>query len=525
MPVTKFDVQERYRYQCGFNSYLESEAVPGALPVGQNSPQKPPLGLYAEKLSGTAFTAPRGENKQTWLYRILPSCGHPPFAAAAAAAAAEDLEGDERGDGKSGGKLLKELHSDKLQYLPNQIRWDPFELPSAGGAQEGDNGEEEEEEEEEGGGQCPDFASGLRPLGGAGDPRMKDGLGIYIYVVGRDMDERSAFYSADGDMLLVPQEGALDVRTEMGHLLVRPMEIAVLPRGVRFRVDLVGNDESGGGKGKRARGYILEIYHGHFNLPELGPIGSNGLANARDFQAPVARFDEEHGATAGSRDAHGEKTAGWTVTTKFNNTLFSTVQPFTPFDIVAWHGNYYPYKYDLGRFNTVGTISYDHPDPSIFTVLTASGSEKHGKGTALADFVIFPPRWLVGEDTFRPPYFHRNTMAEFMGLVGGEYDAKKGGKGGFVPGGASLHNVMSGHGPDGGTVEKARVVEEGGQKPQKVGEGGMAFMFETCLMLGVTNWGLERCKKVQGKYSEESWGGLKVYWKGTEGREVRSHLL
>ena len=343
-------------------------------------------------------------------------------------------------------------------------------------------------------------------MAGAGDPVVKQGIGMFVYAAGKSMDDNSAFYSADGDLLIVAQEGDLDIRTEFGWLLVRPMEIAVIPRGVKYQVLLPSGP---------ARGYALELYQGHFALPELGPIGSNGLANARDFQAPVACFSEDHGATA-SESRGGRRYA---VTVKFNNGLFRTEQAQTPFDVVAWHGNYYPYKYDLGRFNTIGSISYDHPDPSIFTVLSAPSSVA---GTAVADFVIFPPRWLVGEDTFRPPYYHRNTMSEFMGLIRGGYDAKRGGSGGFVPGGASLHNVMSGHGPDAESHEGARAAALG---PVKVGAGSCAFMFESSLMMGVSEWGLRTCKKVQEGYSEESWGGVVTHWERPEGVEVRSHLL
>jgi len=321
---------------------------------------------------------------------------------------------------------------------------------------------------------------------------MKQGIGIYIYAAGASMPEKTAFYSADGDFLIVPQHGVLDIRTELGQLLVRPNEICVIPRGIRYHVTLHNNEP--------VRGYILELYQGHFALPELGPIGSNCLANARDFQSPVASFIEDHENTE------------WTLYGKFAGNLFAAKQSHTPFDVVAWHGLYYPYKYDLGRFNPVGSISYDHPDPSIFTVLSAP-SHAHGLGTAVADFVIFPPRWLVAEDTFRPPWYHRNTMSEFMGLIGGSYDAKGGGKGGFEPAGASLHNTMSGHGPDMQTFEKASTAP---LQPQKVGEGSMAFMFESCLMIGVTEWGLKTCSKVQEKYNAHSWEPLKVHFKRPE---------
>jgi homogentisate 1,2-dioxygenase len=450
-----------------------SEAVDEALPIGQNSPQQPPYGLYAEKLSGTAFTAPRHENKQTWLYRILPSCAHPPFMA---------REGDQvkATDEESNGRFVP---SEKLHYIPNQLRWDPFDHATPD----------------------TDFISGLHQIAGAGDPTLKQGLGMYIYAAGCSMDEHAAFYSADGDLLIVPQEGVLNIRTEMGWILVRPMEICVIPRGIKYRVELPSGP---------VRGYALELYQGHFNLPELGPIGSNGLANERDFQVPVACFDEsEHGTTAFDGSTRYE------VIVKFTNKLYTTSQPHSPFDVVAWHGNYYPYKYDLGRFNTIGSISFDHPDPSIFTVLSAPSEHP---GTAVADFVIFPPRWLVGEDTFRPPWYHRNTMSEFMGLICGGYDAKKGGSGGFMPGGASLHNVMSGHGPDADSYESARNAE---LRPAKVGEGSCAFMFESCLMVGVTEWGLRRCRKVQEEYSEHSWGGVKVHWTMPSGKQAKSHLL
>jgi homogentisate 1,2-dioxygenase len=325
---------------------------------------------------------------------------------------------------------------------------------------------------------------------------MKTGIGILIYACGKDMDERSCFYSADGDFLVVPQHGVLDVQTELGKLLVRPGEICVIPRGIRYRVTLPEGP---------VRGYILELYQNHFHLPELGPIGSSCLANARDFQAPVACFEEDTENT-------------YTLLSKFGGHLFSATQQHSPFDVVAWHGNYYPYKYDLGRFNTIGSISYDHPDPSIFTVLTAQTDHV---GTAAADFVIFPPRWLVAEDTFRPPWYHRNTMSEFMGLIHGEYDAKAAGKGGFQPAGASLHNVMSGHGPDATTHYKASTVD---LKPQKVGEGSMAFMFESCYMVGVTEWGLKKCAKVQDGYNKESWVPLKPRFK-SDGLNRVSHEL
>ncbi|KAK2595896.1 hypothetical protein N8I77_013601 [Diaporthe amygdali] len=442
MPSTAFRFAEKYTHQNGFGSYHETEAVRGALPIGQNSPQKPPLGLYAEKLSGTAFTAPRQQNQQTWLYRVLPSAAHSAF---------QPIPGDGR---------VASAKPQNLHYIPNQMRWNPFDLDDS----------------------C-DWVSGLRHVAGVGDPTVKSGIGIIIFAAGKDMAQHSAFSSGDGDFLIVPQHGVLDIQTELGKLLVRPNEIAVIPRGIRYRVTLPDGP---------ARGYILETYEQHhFTLPELGPIGSNGLANARDFQAPVASYD---------MDTDSE----WEILIKYANQTYQASQRNTPFDVVAWHGLYYPYKYDLGRFNVIGSTSFDHPDPSIYTVLTAQSAFA---GTAIADFVIFPPRWLVAEDTFRPPWYHRNTMSEFMGLISGDYDAKTGG--GFKPAGASLHNVMASHGPDADTHQRASDAE---LKPTKVGEGSMAFMFESSLMVGVTDWGLEHCKKLQADYNAHSWVPLKPHF-------------
>ncbi|EMD00510.1 hypothetical protein BAUCODRAFT_172492 [Baudoinia panamericana UAMH 10762] len=439
MPVTHFATPDPYAYHNGFCCHHESEALQGALPLAQNSPQKPPYGLYAEKLSGTAFTAPRKENQQSWMYRILPSAVHRAW---------EPVPTQEY-DATS-------LSGADVQQIPNQLRWDPFDFDDA-----------------------VDWLGGLHLVAEAGDPVMKTGLAIYVFAAGQSMKANEAFYSADGDMLVVLQHGVLDLTTEFGRIALRANEIAVIPRGIRYRVDMPNGS---------ARGYICELYQGHYQLPELGPIGSNGLANVRDFQVPRAFYEEDFNT--------------WTLVSKFNKVLYRTSQDHTPFDVVAWHGTYYPYKYDLGRFNTIGSISYDHPDPSIFTVLTGPSYQE---GTAIADFVIFPPRWLVQEDTFRPPWYHRNTMSEFMGLIAGDYDAKAGGPGGFRPAGASLHNIMSGHGPDAVTHRAATCTD---LKPQKVGSGSMAFMFESCLMVGVTAWGLQHCQKVQPKYNEESWEPL-----------------
>jgi homogentisate 1,2-dioxygenase len=287
------------------------------------------------------------------------------------------------------------------------------------------------------------------------------------------------FYNADGEMLLVPQLGRLRLVTELGILEVDNGEIALLPRGLRFRVELPDGP---------SRGYICENYGQLFRLPELGPLGANGLANSRDFEAPVAAFED--------------KEVPCTLIAKFQGNLWAAEMKHSPLNVVAWHGNYAPYKYDLAKFMVIGTISYDHPDPSIFTVLTAP-SDTHG--IANADFVIFPPRWLVGEDTFRPPWFHRNVMCEFMGLLTGVYDAKAEG---FLPGGASLHNCMSAHGPDAETWERASNAE---LKPHKV-DNTMAFMFETRFAMRLTRYAMESSELQQDYF--EGWQGLRKNFTG-----------
>lgn len=398
-------------YAPGFGNEHSSEAIPGALPVGRNSPQRAPFGLYAEQLSGSAFTEPRAHNRRSWLYRIRPSAAHPPFA---------------RTDNR--GLRGAPFHDGVLD--PNRLRWNPPPAPPAG----------------------TDFLDGLWTLGGNGDATQRTGMAIHLYAADTSMTDR-VFGDADGELLIVPQHGRLLVRTEFGPLTAGPGDIALIPRGVRFRVELPDGT---------ARGYVCENYGRPFTLPELGPIGANGLANPRDFLAPHAAFEEREGPVE--------------VVTKFCGNLWAAEYDHSPLDVVAWHGSHVPYLYDLRRFNVLGTISYDHPDPSIFTVLT---SPSDTPGLAGVDFVVFAPRWLVGEDTFRPPYFHRNVMSEYMGLIEGAYDAKADG---FVPGGGSLHNMMSAHGPDRETFERASSAE---LVPRKL-DDGLAFMFETRWPVAVT---------------------------------------
>jgi homogentisate 1,2-dioxygenase len=391
-------------YQSGFCSEFATEALPGALPEFRNSPQHCPYGLYAEQLSGTAFTVPRHASRRSWLYRIRPAAMHGSY---------------RRIDN---GNLVSTF--DTRLASPNQYRWSP--LPSSA--------------------QPCDFVEGMITVGGTHSSPASSGCAIHWYVANRSMRGRY-FSNSDAEMLIVPQQGALRVQTELGIIDLEPLEIVVIPRGLRFRVELVES---------MARGYVCENFGAAFRLPDLGPIGSNGLAHARDFRTPVAAYEDLEG--------------DFELVTKFMGSLWAAAIDHSPFDVVAWHGNNAPYKYDLRRFNTIGSISYDHPDPSIFLVLQ---SQSDTPGVDDIDFVIFPPRWLVMRDTFRPPWFHRNVSSEFMGLIAGKYDAKEEG---FVPGGASLHNCMSGHGPDRATVEKASQADT--RQPQYI-DHTMAFMFET----------------------------------------------
>ncbi len=422
-------------YQSGFGNEFATEALPGVLPAGRNSPQRVAYGLYAEQLSGTAFTAPRHANRRSWLYRIRPAAMHGAFAPLAHA----------------------HFHNrfDEVPPSPNQLRWDPFPLPTT----------------------PTDFIDGLFTIAGNGGAAGQVGVGIHIYTAHRSMQGRF-FYNADAELLIVPQQGRLRIATELGVLDVEPQEIALIPRGMRFRVELVAAE---------ARGYVCENFGAPLRLPELGPIGSNGLANARDFLTPVAAYEDIDG--------------DFELIAKFQGALWSAPIGHSPLDVVGWHGNYAPYKYDLRLFNTIGSISYDHPDPSIFTVLT---SPSDTPGTANMDFAIFPPRWLVAENTFRPPWFHRNIASEFMGLIHGAYDAKAGG---FVPGGSSLHNCMSGHGPDAASFDKASMADTA--KPDHIVDT-MAFMFETRAVIQPTRQALEAAQ-LQGDY-QDCWKGLKRHF-------------
>jgi homogentisate 1,2-dioxygenase len=429
--MTDVSLNPATRYQSGLGNHFSTEALPGALPNGQNSPQKAPYRLYAEGLSGSAFTVPRDESRQTWCYRIRPSAKHAPYTRIENVrwATAPNQSGP---------------------TTPNQLRWDPLTIPEA----------------------TTDLIDGIVSYGVCGDAHTQTGIGIHLYAANASMVDRF-LHNADGEMLFVPQQGRLILYTELGVMEAAPGEIAVIPRGIRFRAELPNGP---------SRGYICENYGAPFRLPELGAIGTQGLANRRDFLTPVAAFED--------------RTGEFELVLKFDGNLWSSQTDRSPLDVVAWHGTHVPYKYDLANFMTIGTVSVDHPDPSIFTVLTSPTADP---GIANVDFAIFPPRWMVAEHSFRPPWFHRNFMNEFMGLVTGAYDAKAEG---FSPGGASLHNCMAGHGPDAATFEKASTAT---LEPEKITDT-LAFMFETRYVVRPTEFAMETPLR-QPDY-QDCWAGL-----------------
>ena len=427
-------------YVPGFGNDFETEALTGALPQGQNSPQKCAYGLYAEQLSGSAFTKPHPE--RTWCYRIRPSVKHTTRFAKI-----------EVPHWKSAPHVLPEVIS------LGQYRWDP--VPHSN--------------------EALTWITGMRTATTAGDVNTQTGMAAHVYTVTASMVDEY-FYSADGELLVVPQEGRLRFATELGVIDLEPKEIAVLPRGLVYRVEVLEGP---------ARGFVCENYSVPFTLPNRGPIGANCLANPRDFKVPVAAFEDREVASR--------------VVLKWCGQFHETRIGHSPLDVVAWHGNYAPYKYDLRTYSPVGAILFDHPDPSIFTVLTApSGLE----GTANIDFVLFRERWLVAENSFRPPWYHKNVMSEMMGNIYGIYDAKPKG---FVPGGMSLHNCMLPHGPDRNAFEGA---SNAALKPEKL-EETMSFMFETRFPQHLTEWAAKNAP-LQDDYID-CWASLDKKFDGTPG--------
>ncbi len=430
--------QKPLEYMTGFGNEFETEALPGALPKGRFSPQKCSYKLYAEQFSSTAFTAPRAKNRRTWTYRLRPSV-----------AMQGEFEAIDNG-------LIRTGPNTQLNCPPDPMRWDPFPVEESTG----------------------DFVDGLATVATNGDANTHTGLAIHIYRADRGMGKKF-FYSADGELLIVPQQGAVLAQTELGQLHVAPGEILVIPRGLKFRIELPDGP---------VRGYVCENYGAPLELPERGPVGSNGFANNRDFQYPVACFEDKE-------EEH-------LLLVKFCGQLYQTRLSRSVLDVVAWVGNSAPYKYDLSRFNVINTVSFDHPDPSIFTVLT---SPSETAGVANLDFVVFPPRWMVAENTFRPPWFHRNIMSEFMGLIKGTYDAKEAG---FEPGSMSLHNCMTPHGPEAAVFEKA---SNAPLKPERF-ENTLAFMFESRYVISPTKFAMQtECR--QRDYSK-CWAGIKKLYDG-----------
>lgn len=429
-------------YMSGFGNDFETEALPDALPQGRNSPQRCNYGLYGEQLSGTAFTAPSHQNERTWCYRIRPSVKH--------SARYEKI-------------VLPYWQSAPLVdpdiISLGQYRWDPIPHTT----------------------DKLNWLTGMRTMTTAGDVNTQVGMATHVYLVTTSMVDEY-FYSADSELLIVPQEGELRLCTELGIIDLAPMEIAIIPRGLVYRVELVSGP---------ARGFVCENYGQKFELPGRGPIGANCMANRRDFKTPVAAF-EDHDAPS-------------TVTIKWCGQFHRTHIGHSPLDVVAWHGNYAPVKYDLRTYCPIGSILFDHPDPSIFTVLTAASGVP---GTANIDFVLFRERWMTMEDTFRPPWYHKNVMSELMGNIYGQYDAKPQG---FAPGGLSLHNMMLPHGPDQNAFEKASTSE---LKPEKL-DNTMSFMFETRFPQHLTPFAATEAP-LQDNYID-CWDSIEKKFDGTPG--------
>nr|ALJ82903.1 homogentisate 1,2-dioxygenase [Irpex lacteus]ALJ82904.1 homogentisate 1,2-dioxygenase [Irpex lacteus] len=416
-----------YQYQVGFGNSFASEALPGVLPIGQNNPQKVKYDLYTEGINGTPFTTPRENNERTLFYRIRPSVAHLGF----------ELTKQQNTNLEAEFSL-----SNPRQHISiSQLRWDPLPIPSPNTK--------------------VTFIDGLATLLGNGGPMSREGLAIHLYSANASM-EKAAFVNSDGDFLIVPVEGKLDIQTELGKLMVEPGEIAVVQRGIKWKVVLPDGS---------ARGYIQEIFGSHYELPELGPLGANGLANVRDFEHPVAHFDIDQ--------------TPWDVIHKLGGKYFTCKQNHTPFDVVAWHGNYVPYKYDLDSFIGVGSITKDHPDPSIFTVLTARSKTP---GAALADFAIFKERWDVAENTFRPPYFHRNTCMEVVGAIKGSFE----GRSEDEPAGGLTYE--SGFSPHGINPKAFAEGTEGELVPTKIGKDSIFVLFESSMMCTITDFGIKNTK-------------------------------
>ncbi|GJE85537.1 homogentisate 1,2-dioxygenase [Phanerochaete sordida] len=423
-----------YRYQVGFGNWFTSEALPNVLPSGQNMPQKNKYDLYTEGMNGCPFTAPRAQNQHNWLYRIRPSVAHQGITKSA----------------KQNPYLVAEfsLNDPKQSVSPERVAWRPDSVPAN---------------------ERVTFVHGIKSMAGNGSPLLREGVVLHTYACNASM-ERQAFVNSDGDFLLVPVAGRLDIQTELGRMMVFPGEVAVVQRGLKWKVSVPDG---------KAMGYIQEIFGMHYELPELGPLGASGLANPRDFEHPVAHFDVDQ--------------SDWEVLYKLGGQLWSCAQDHTPFDVVAWHGNYVPYKYDLDAFISCGSLSRDHMDPSVWTVLTARSKTP---GVALADVIFAGERWDVAEKTFRPPYFHRNTATEIIGLISGDFGFERD----FAPGALSLETGFGAHGMESDAYDAASDME---LKPTKILQGTRMVLFETSMLMCLTEHALKTSRR------KESEGGHK----------------
>ena len=403
--------------QGGFANAFESEALPDALPRDQNSPRLSAYGLYAEQINATGFVARREHNRRSWVYRIRPAAQHSKL---------EPLDHP---------TYRQDFDLDNPE--PNLSGWAPLPMPDS----------------------PTDFVDGIYTLGGSGGAEVRRGFAVHLYVANRSMENRS-FYNADGEMLLVPQQGKLTLQTESGVLDVDPGMVAIIPRGLKFSV-LLREDH--------ARGYIGEVFGRSFHLPERGPVGANGLADSRHFRAPVAYHENR-------------LVPGYSITAKFCGKLFGATQDYSPYDVVAWHGDYTPYVYELRHFSPVINGRMDHADPSIFSVLTAPLDEE---GANNLDFVFFPPRWDVSEGTFRPPFFHRNAVTEINGII----RDPAGYKAPFYSGGCFITPAMTAHGIRAGGVEGfLSMSDEAADRPHRFRDNSMWFQFETVLPFYLTSW-------------------------------------
>lgn len=415
-------MHDTLKYLSGFGSTVQSEALPGAVPAGQNSPHHPPYGLHAEQINGVPFTVPRFGNARTWMYRIRPSVNHGEFS---------PREGGQFG----------------LTYLegaagPDLLGWCPRPMPD----------------------EATDFLDGLATVVGSGHPSDGPGFALHSYVATKDMVD-VALYDADGDLMILPDTGRLRLQSELGWLEVGPGQLAVIPRGLVFSVALVDGP---------ARGFVGETYGRHFHLPERGPIGSNGLADERHFEMPVAAWEDR------------EVSDGFVIVAKMGGRLYEARRSHSPFDVVGWHGKYAPYRYDLARFNAMGTVTWDHPDPSIYTVMSAP---LHEAGQNLADLVVFPnPRYEVAQHTFRPPFFHRNAATELNFIVKGPSNPSEV----FTRGGLFMTPPFSAHGVAVETIERTLAQsEDEASQPKKMAGSSLWLQFESALPLRVSPWAMQ----------------------------------